>query len=130
MSRSSGRGQVEPLPALVAVGAVCLGLSLYAGALDSQFPAPRGPDPRGALDAVHDHAAADGVVDPDALASAPAPEGRRLNVTLMAGERRWAVGPAPPGASPPRGAGRAARRVSVRFGPGDVRPGRMRVVVW
>lgn len=130
MSRWSGRGQVEPLPALVAVGAVGLGLSLYAGVLGTQLAITPGPDAQGALDAVHDHAARDGVVDPDALGSAPTPDGRRLNATLTAGERRWTVGPTPPPSEAPEPGARTVRPTSVRFGPGDVRPGRLRVVVW
>lgn len=126
MSRSSDRAQVEPLPALVAVGAVCLGLSLYAGVLVDRLPPSPGPDADVALDVVHDHAAEDGVLDPDRLSTAPTPDGRSRNVTLVVQDRRWTVGP-----SPTAGRGdRARQTASVRLGPGRVRPGRLRVVVW
>jgi hypothetical protein len=114
------------LPALVAVGAVCLGLSLYAGVASDALATSPGPDADPALDAVHDHAAENGVVDPDRLASAPAPDGRSVNATLVAGERRWTAGPTP---TANRG-DRASRTASVRLGPGRIRPGRLRVVVW
>ena len=39
MSSSPGRAQTEPLAALVAVFALGVGLSLYAGALDATLPA-------------------------------------------------------------------------------------------
>jgi len=38
MSRSSARGQTEPLVAVVAVVVVSLALSLYVGVLDAQLP--------------------------------------------------------------------------------------------
>lgn len=125
MSRSSGRGQVDPLVALVGVAAVGLGLSLYAGVVADALSMPSGRAPTDALDAVHDRVAPSGVVAPDRLDGATAWRGRQVNATLRTRDRRWAVGP-----SPPEPADSAARRVSVRRGPARVRPGRLRVTVW
>lgn len=128
MSRSSGRAQVEPLVALVAVAAVCLGLSLYAGVLDDVL---RDRSERATPETVADRALAAvapaGVARPALLpeAAATAPDGYRVNATLLTGDRRFAAGPAPPA-----GARTATRPTGVRVAPGDVRPGALRVVVW
>lgn len=128
MSRPSDEGQVEPTAALVAVFAVCVGVSLYAGVLHGALP---GPGERAvavqAVDRVHEETSTAGVVRPRKLdrALAAAPAGHRLNATLTVGERRWRVGPAPPA-----DADGATRRVSVRLGSASVRPGRLDVVVW
>ncbi len=125
MSRSSGRGQAEPLAALVAVGAVCLSLSLYAGVLDASLPGSSERDVAAAtIDPVHDRLAPDGVVRPDRLAAdrLPVPAGYDANVTVVADGRRWSVGPALPAA-----ADTARRRVTVRVGPAGLRSGVLRV---
>jgi hypothetical protein len=133
MSSSSTRerrGQASPLAALAALFAVCTGVSLYVVALGGV--APVGDDRNLAdptLRRAYDELAVGGVIDPTALAEAnsAAPTGRRLNVTVTADGRRWAVGPRPPADEPTRVAVRVA---SVRFGPGAVVPGRLRVEVW
>ncbi|SEN25071.1 hypothetical protein SAMN05216388_1002157 [Halorientalis persicus] len=129
MSRSSARrGQVEPVAAIVAVFALGVGLTIYAGAVDDALP---GTEPRNVaqptLSAVEDAIETDGVVRPTRLTrvTAAAPAGRRLNVTLTAGDRRWTRG-----ASPPASAQRARTSVSVDRGPGQVEPGRLTVRVW
>lgn len=122
------RGQVEPLVALVAVVAVCIGLGLYAGVLD----ATRSVDAdRATVETVASRAldavAPTGVASQNRLAEAldAAPDGYRLNATLLSGSHRWSVGPAP------TGRGRTADRpTGVRLAPGDVRPGTLRVVLW
>lgn len=128
MPRSSARrGQTE-LAALIAVLAVCLGLSLYAGVLDAALPESTAPTPaRTAADRVADVARVGGVVRPGRLdrAAEAAPVGRRLNATLRAASRTWTAGPPVPDR-----ATAATRRVSVRVAPGRVRPGRLRVAVW
>ncbi len=125
MSPSSGRGQVEPLPALVAVVAVCAAVGLHAGVLDDRIAALAGDRPpvERTLDRVHDRLWNGTAADPDRL-SVPPVDGR-VNVSLTTGSRRWTVGPAPPPDAP-----RAARRTSVRLRPGVAAPGRLRVVVW
>jgi len=127
--RSVGtRGQVEPLPALVAVAVVGAALSLYAGSLAGALPRD---DSHSAADATlvraSDRLLADGVAAPDDLGRtrAAAPDGYAVNVTLDAGERRWRVGP-----TPPSDAASASRPVGVRRSPTAVDAGRLRVVVW
>ena len=129
MSRSSARrGQVEPVAAIVAVFALGVGLTIYAGAVDDALP---GTEPRNVaqptLSAVEDAIETGGVVRPTRLTrtTAATPAGRRLNVTLTAGDRRWTRG-----ASPPTSAQRASTSVSVDLGSGQVRPGRLTVRVW
>lgn len=122
MSRSPDRAQAEPLAALVALFAVCVALSLYAGALDVRAP---GDDPpvRGALDATYDRLRNGSAAVPSRL-SLP-PSRYAVNVTLSAAGNDWSVGPVPP-----RGTSRASRPVAVRLGPGRVAAGRLRVAVW
>ena len=125
--RTACRAQVEPLAALAALFAVCVGLSVYAGVLvDAGEPSERdlaGPT----LSAVDDAVTVRGVVHPARLDRAldHAPSGARLRVALTTDERRWTAGP-----SPTVHGDRAAKRVSVRLGAGRVRVGRLRVVVW
>ncbi|RDI71230.1 DUF7285 family protein [Halopelagius longus] len=124
------RGQASPLAALVALFAVCTGVSIYVVALGGT--AALGDDRTYAdptLHRVSEELADGGVADPSALGTAQsaAPDGRRLNVTLTAGDRRWTAGPTPPNGTPTDA---ASRTTSVRFGPGSVVPGRLRVAVW
>lgn len=128
MPRSSARSGQTELAALVAVLAVCLGLSLYAGVLDAALPDATGSSPaRTAADRVADLARVGGVVRPGRLdrGLSAAPVGHRLNATLRAADRTWHVGPPVPSR-----ATTATRRVSVRVAPGRVRPGQLRVAVW
>ena len=134
MSRSSGPERASmPVAALVAVAAVGLGLSLYAGALDASLVRPgHGPDTAGtAADRAVAELAPDGVVLPDRLdrARAALPDDLRANLTLRADDRAWHAGPVPP-AGAAGDDGRASVAVSVRVAPGRVRTGRLTVVVW
>jgi len=129
MSRwSTRRAQVEPTAALVAVFAVAVGLTLYAGALDSL---PAAEDSRRVaeptLSRVHESLTASGVADSADLSDtlAAGPDGYHVAVTLAADGERWRVGPA----APPTAA-TAARPVSVRIAAGVVVSGRLRVEVW
>jgi hypothetical protein len=129
MSHSSGRrAQVEPFAAIVAVFAVGVGLTVYAGALDASVPATPNRDvARPTIDRVSDRLGHGGVLDPQRLENATevAPTGYRLNATLTAAGQRWQVGPAPPAA-----ADTTSERVSVQLAPGQVRPGLLEVRVW
>lgn len=125
MSRSSDRGQVEPLPALIAVAMVCGAVSLHAGVLDGRIAglAREQPPVDRTLDRVHDRLWNGSAADPTRLAIPPI--AGRTNATLTTATRRWTVGPAPP-----PDAARAARPTTVRLGPGVTEPARLRVVVW
>lgn len=128
MQRSSGRGQTEPLAALVAVVAVAAGLALYAGVLDESVT----PDDDRtvaplALDEAVETMATAGVVEPSKISAASdaAPQGWNANVTVRAGGSEWTQGPTPPADTQ-----RATERVSVRLAPTAVEPGQIRMVVW
>lgn len=128
MRRSSARGQFEPVIALAAVLAISAGLVTYADVLDQTLPEDQSRETaRTTLDATHDRLRVSGVIVPDNLdrAIAAAPEGWRVNVSLRTHERDWQRGPEPPGDGLA-----ATRRVSVRVGPSELRPGTLRVVVW
>ena len=131
MSRSSARGQVEPVAALAVLLAVSSAVSAYAVALDDVGAERRderelaGPT----LDRVTDVLVTGGIADPTRTARAhrAGPDGYRVNVTVAAAGRRWHVGGTP---SPGATTDAASRSVGVRLGPGRVRPGRVRVEVW
>ncbi|MFC7155587.1 hypothetical protein ACFQPA_08960 [Halomarina halobia] len=130
MSRSSGRrAQVEPVAALVALVALSLAVSLYAGvAVESVAPdADDGGTAATAADRAVALVAPAGVATPADLPAVTdaAPAGYRLNATLSAGGERWHLGPAAPSTAP-----HATRPVSVRLSPGRVVPGTLSVVVW
>ncbi|MDH5021679.1 DUF7285 family protein [Halobacterium rubrum] len=131
MSRSSARrAQVEPVPAAVAVLALCLAIAAYgsvrAGVLP---PADEGAAPAAqVLDDVDDAATPNGslVVEPDRLSVGPVPAGYEATVRLEAGDRSWTAGATQPAAE----ASTASRPVPVRVESSAVRPGRLTVVVW
>lgn len=130
MSRSSGRGQTEPLVALVAVFAVCLGVTLYAFALDDASGGTERDVATPTLDRVLAELSSGGVVDPDRLDAAVADvdaelSGRGVAATLRVADRSWRAG-----GRPTADARTAERRVAVRIGPGHVRGGRLSVEVW
>ena len=128
-ARRSDRAQASPIAALVALFAVCAGVSLYATVIDGSIPAADGRNvAESTLDRVHDVVNNGGVVDPEPLSDAEesGPDGRRLNVTLTTDTREWSVGPP----IPTRATDRASRLVSVRLAPGRVEPGRLSAVVW
>lgn len=124
------RGQVEPLAALVAVFAVGVALSAYAGVVSDVLPTPDRNVADPTVERVHEAVTTAGVAVPERLPKAitAAPDGYRLNVTLTAAGRRWHAGPTPP--SVDSDADSAARAMSVRIDPGRIRPGRLRVVAW
>ena len=126
MSRSSGRERASmPVAALVAVAAVGLGLSLYAGALDASLV--RSEPDTGTAATAADRAVAelarDGVALPDRLdrALAVLPADLRANLTLRADGRTWHAGPTPP-ADVRAGSAHASVAVSVRVAPARRRP--------
>lgn len=130
-SRLRRRGQTEPVVALVALFAVCVGVSLYAGVL-SDVTTSLGSERDVAgptLDRVEDAVSTTGIVEPDHADRAldVGPDGYGLHVSVRADGQRWTAGPTSPEGEATQ---TASRRVSVRVGPGRVRPGRLQVVVW
>lgn len=149
MSRSlrpEKRGQTEPVAALVAVAAVCLAMSLYAGYAGDALS---GTNDRSveetALDAVWTELSEDGLYTPGknslrALPRRAVPEGYHVRVAVEnpLGERQVvestrvdAHGDGDPG-PPPDDAHTASRPIPVvnEELPGDVNVGRLRVEVW
>lgn len=121
------RAQTEPLAALVAVFAVGVALTTYAGVLDATLPTPDRNVAEPTVERVERAVCEAGVADPDALAGGlrRGPDGYETNLTLEADGRTWHAGP-----TPPASADAAVLAVSVRVGPGRVRPGRLRAEVW
>jgi len=130
MSPSSDRATTEPLAALIAVFAVTLGVSLYAGVVDDAFNTL--DDDRNiatpTADTVEQRLSSAGVVRPEKLDSAldgvPANYHGNATITATTGER-WSGGQ-----KPPNSADIEARTVSVQIGPGAVRRGTLTVRVW
>lgn len=125
MRRSSARGYVEPIAALAAVFALAVGLTLYAGTLQTATDGDERRIARTALESLTQDGERLGVLRPDRLRAARVPAGWSANLTLVSPAGRWTTGEVPPA-----DARRASKRVAVRLGPGDVRPGRLRVAIW
>ncbi|GAA0653066.1 DUF7285 family protein [Salarchaeum japonicum] len=125
MSSSSGRAQAEPLVALVCVAVLCAALAGYATAYDRSLPTADRDLAPPVLAAATDTLLVRGVARPDRLDDARLDIARSVTVTLTTGDRTWTTGP-----NPPAEADAASRPVAVRVAPGDVRFGRLRVVVW
>lgn len=128
MSHSRDSGQVEPLAALAAVVAVCLGLSLYVVVLDASLPGS--PDRSVAatgIDRIERAVAPDGIASPARIDDGrdASPSGYHANVSLSTERRRWTAGSVPS----PR-ADTAQRRLAVRVEPAEVRSGTLRVATW
>lgn len=127
------RGQTEPIAALVAVFAVCVGVTVYAGAhaglaaVDSDR-APAAPTADRAASAL----TADGAVNrsafddetlPDQIDAAP--DGYEYRLTIQVDGERVAAGP-----DPPADVDRTQRPIAVETAPGEIRPGLLVVEVW
>lgn len=126
-TRRPTRAQVEPLAALVAVFAVGVALAAYAGVLDDALPTPDRNLAEPTVDRAARAAGPAGVANPESLAAGlrAAPDGYAVNLTLSTAGRTWRAGP-----TPPARADAADLAVSVRIGPGRLRPGRLRAEVW
>jgi hypothetical protein len=127
----TGRGQTTPIVALVALFAVCAGVSLYATVLVDVTPTGGGnalAEPT--LERVYDAASEGSVVSPTGLSQTErvAPDGHRVAVAVTTDDGRWTNGIRPPADS--AGADTAARPVAVSAGDGSVTWGRLRVWVW
>jgi len=146
-SAPSPRGQTEPLAALVAVAVVCLAVSAHAGLLTGLFP-QFGADRslgEGTAERVWRAISEDGVYDSsgnltDDIEAKTLPQGKyvAISVTYVGeGGRLESAGNGTfdPHADrvalePPETAERYERVLPVKFGPGDVRSGTLRVVIW
>lgn len=128
---SPGRAQTEPVAAIVAVFAVCLGLLTYSGVLGGAMPRSERTLGPTTLSTVRGEMSSNGVLLPARLPAGlrSNPDGYDLNVSLSQGPREWHGGPTPP-KNPAASTEIATASVSVRIAPGDVRPGRLRVVMW
>ena len=140
------RGGMEPLAALVSVAAICLAVSVYAGfASVTVAESGDGRVDRATLDSVWAGLADDAVIDGDTqvasqLGPGTLPRGHRVavNVTIVGDDGRLEpVGAATFGTDaqtatlePPPTADASGRPVPVRVDEGDIRPGRLTVVVW
>lgn len=141
---SRGRGQTEPLAALIAVTAVCVVISLYVGAL-SAVVGDSESDRRlaeSSMEGIWRDSSDDGVFAADteiaeAVSPSSIPDGHTVAVEVTVvepdGSERTAdrarLGES--GATgPPEDAERVSRPVSVERAAGDVRPGRLVVEVW
>mgnify|MGYP006876369653 FL=1 len=125
------RGQTTPIVALVALFAVCAGVSLYATTLLGVTPTGTGnalAEPT--LERVYDAVNEGGGVSPPGLSRTErvAPDGYRLAVTITTENGRWTTGPRPPAGS--EGVDTATRPVAVSTAEGGVTWGRLRVRVW
>lgn len=147
VSRSPDRGGTEPLAALVSVAAICVAVSVYAGFASVTLSESSDSEPdRATLDSVWSAVSEDGVVDmregtfEDRLGPETLPRGHRLAVRLtVVGDdghlvtvdsATFGMDATPADPEPPPGATTSDRPVPVRLDDGDVRPGRLRVVVW
>jgi len=147
-SVKSARGQTEPLAALVSIAAICVAISVYTGfatALLAGFESERAAD-RATLDSVWADLNQNGLVEGNGTAierrvgPKTLPRGHRveLGVTIVGDDgRRETVDGATFDTDgrrrvlePPDSAPTSTRPVPVRVAPGDVRPGRLTVVVW
>lgn len=125
--RIAARGQVDPVPALVAVVAVAAGVGLYAAALDGVPTATSTDRAPVLLERIHDETVDGGVADPDRLDVPSNRTDPRVAVVLSTSESTWRVGTELDRTDP--GTTTASRRVSVRTAPGNNDPGTLRVVV-
>ncbi|WP_266076019.1 DUF7285 family protein [Haladaptatus caseinilyticus] len=131
--RMSKKGQTQPLAAIIAVFAVCVGLVTYTGVLGDATPNPERNIASTILSDVREIASSNGVVEPRKLSDGmqSKPDGKRLNISLSLRSRsgttvnRWHVGP-----PVPANADTAETVVSVRTAPGRIRPARLHIGVW
>ena len=125
------RGQTTPVVALVALFAVCAGVSLYATTLVDVTPTgTENALAEPTLERVYDAVSEGAVVSPTGLSRTRrvAPDGYRVAVAVTTEEGRWTNGNRPPAGS--EGVDTAARPVAVSTADGGVSWGRLRVWVW
>lgn len=148
--RDQRRGGTEPLVALVSVAAICVAFSIYAGFASVTIGVANeanGDVEQATLDATWHALTVDGLVDVEAdglattLGPDTLPRGHqiRVSITIVGDDGRLRTidsggfdaeaRPASP-MEPPDDAEVADRPLAVRLDDADIRPGRLRVVVW
>lgn len=141
----TSRAQTEPLAALVAVFAVCLAVSVYAGFLTGLLP-ELGSDRELAEatgERVWESLREDGVYPADSatieLPDGTLPAGRAVSINVTVPDEQGHVETVAEGrfggsgtttGKPGPDAETFSRPIPVKRGPGDVRPGMLTVVVW
>ena len=147
METNTRRGQTEPLAALVAVAAICVAVSVYAGFASALLPDIGGDrrTDRATLDSVWADASTDGVLPTDGpladrIDAETLPRGYHVvvRVTVVGGDGRLeTVGHAAFDADgsrarlePPERASTRSRPVPVRVDDGEILPGTLGVVIW
>lgn len=147
--KSGLRGQTEPLAALVAVMAVCLTISVYTGAhtqVLAEFQSDRDVadvtadriwDDATDAGVFYENVAIDERVDTgtiprgyyvDVRVTVVGPDGQNETRARQTFDPQGAVVDPPSSLAP--ATQRDERPIAVQYGPGDVRPGRLTVVVW
>ncbi len=121
MSSSARRGQVEPLPALLALAIFAIALSLYGGTIADVVPGSGPAVSDATMGTVQSHLTAGPVVVPARVETLDAALADEYTVTLRADGRSWRWGE---GVEDPDGTRR--RHVLVRTERGEV-PGVLRV---
>lgn len=125
-SSESNRAQVSPLAALVAVFAVCVGLSMYACVAVDTLPDDDQSLAAPTLEQVTD--LTEGSLHPEempAVVDRVGAPGTQVALTLETTQQTWQYGPqAPPDAD------QATETVSIRVEQGIVRTGTLTVEVW
>lgn len=128
MLRLSDNGQVEPLPALIAILTLSTGITLYMTVYTAYAPtyAERTVEDI-AADRFMAEATTDGVIHLpiDEAALVARPQGYELNVSVTAATITWTVGPPRP--SP---ADRTTRLGSIEDSPGQIRPATIVLTIW
>ncbi|WP_049985838.1 DUF7285 family protein [Halobellus rufus] len=135
----ASRAQTTPLVALIALFAVCTGISLYATTLGAVTPGETTnalAEPT--LERVYDEVSEGGVVSPVGLPrDGPAtPDGYLVAVAVTAPKGTWTNGRRPPesgsgnGVAPATNVDTAERPVSVATADGNVVWGTLRVWMW
>lgn len=128
MSRlsASNRGQVEPLAALVAVFAVCVGLSMYAFVATDALPEDERSLAAPTLEQVE--SSTNGSIRPSRMTTVVeqvGPSGAAVALTLETRGHTWHFGP-----QAPSNADQATTPASIRVKQGVVRTGTLTVEVW
>lgn len=145
-SPGDDRGQTDPIAALVAVAAVCLAISLYAGHVAEAMPGTSDRSVEDAtLERVWSEIGSGGAYDPSDggladLEPTALPDGYVVGVTVtirdengtdvVFDDAQFLPEERANGRSAPAESATTSRPIAVVYGPGDVRAGTLTVEVW